>query len=161
MHLKQSLFHPLLRVFCVVMIILIAAISRTGPQEEFIRSADAIVTSIEYKQEHKTKGPLTEYQHLTASYDVHGDKYGMSQRTEMPAPEYRIGDTFTVFYDARNPHETIAPDKLPGNDEIGKGKLDTGEAVSLFLILPFVVTLIGSVIYVEQDRKRNTGRRIR
>lgn len=161
MHSKRSLFHPLLRLFCVVMIIAIAIISQSGPKEEFIRSAEAVVTSVEYKQEHKTKGPLTEYQHLTASYDVHGDKHGMSQRNETPAPEYKVGDTFTVFYDARNPNEIIEPDNLPGSDKIGNGKLDSGGTLALMLILPFIVILIGSVIYVEQDRKRISRSRVR
>lgn len=161
MRSKNSLFHPLLRLFCVVMIIIITAISQSGPKEEFIRSTEAVVTSVEYKQEHKTKGPLAEYQHLTASYDVNGEKYGMSQSAEMPAPEYNAGDKFTVFYDARKPHEVIPSEKLPSSDGIGEGKLTPGGALALFLIFPFLVILIGSVIYVEQDRKRVSRRRVR
>lgn len=157
---KNTLFHPILRLICLMMIILIAAISQSEPKEEFLRSAEAVVTSVEYKQENKTKGPVTEYQHLTASYDVNGGKYGMSQRNEGPSPEYKTGDTLTVFYDARKPHEVIPPDKLPSSDVIGEGKLDAGGALALILILPFIVTLIGSVIYVEQDRKRISRRRV-
>lgn len=160
MRSENALFHPLLRVFCVLMIIIIAIINQSGPKEEFIRSADAVVTSVEYKQESKTKGPLTEYQYLTGSYDVNGGKYSVSQRHEMPTIEYKVGETFPVFYDARSPHDTIDSEHIP-QPGIGGGKMTVSDGIALTFILPFMLTLIGSFIHVFQSNKRISRSRVR
>jgi uncharacterized membrane protein len=152
---NNSFFHPMLRFICVAMIFLIVVIAHLGPKEERIRTAEATVTSVEYKQESKTKGPLTEYQYLTASYEVDGQRYNVTQRNEMPSIEYRVEEKFPVFYDERYPQSTINPEQLPGK---GNGKFNGSDVIAILFMLPFILTLLGSFVYVyEENKKDNRG----
>lgn len=159
MHTKDRLFHPALRLFCLMMIIIIAFLSQPGPQSENIRSANATVTSVEYKQENKTKGPLTEYQYLSGTYEVDGEKYNVDQRNEMPLPEYKVNDTFIVHYDYRHPDRPLDSAHLPKG--LGGSALSGGEFIGLIFTLPFILTLVGSFVYLYHENKRPVARRVK
>lgn len=159
MSTPHPFFHPVLRLFCVVMIIFIAIISQSGPKEEYIRSAEATVNSVEYKQESKTKGPLTEYQYLNISYEADGRSHTVTQRNEMPSIEYKVAEKFPVFYDARSPRDLIDPAVLPMKEGIGGGKLHGSDLVAIVFMLPFVLILLGSFVYLFEENKKNSRKR--